>query len=365
MSGLPTITITEEVMREGMQIESAGIPVADKIRLLNSLSRTGLRRIVVGSFVSPRYTPQMAEMERILDGLEPQAGVQYIARAFNAKGRERAAQYTPPLSQDVQIPRLHCHFSDIFVRRNYNRSQADEIAGWPDIVARAVANSADSVGIGIGAAFGSNFGDFPGDHAAFAMLERQAALWDEAGIPVTSVFLSDPMGWVMPHVIETQLNRILERWPAITNVRLHLHDSRGLALASTYVAIRTLDERHTLELDTTVGGIGGCPYGGNGRATGMAPTEDLVNLLNMMGVDTGVDIDALIDFAWQLEKVIGRPLGGQVSKAGPHPMGHNAYSSELPVVETLEEARHFRLGTGVIKEPRWPWLAAARRTSAS
>ncbi|MFE7416844.1 citramalate synthase [Rhodococcus sp. NPDC057529] len=365
MSGLPTIAITEEVMREGMQIESADIPVTDKIRLLNSLSRTGLRRIVVGSFVSPRYTPQMAEMERILDGLEPQAGVHYIARAFNAKGRERAAQYTPPLSQDVQIPRLHCHLSDIFVRRNYNRSQADEIAGWPDIVARAAASSADSVGIGIGAAFGSNFGDFPGDDAAFAVLERQAKWWDDAEIPITSVFLSDPMGWVMPHVLETQLRRILERWPGITNVRLHLHDSRGLALTSTYVAIRTLDERHTLELDTTVGGIGGCPYGGNGRATGMAPTEDLVNLLEMMGVDTGVDMEALIDFAWQLEDVIGRPLGGQVSKAGPHPIGVRAYSPDLPVVETLDEARHFRLGAGVIKEPRWPWLATARRTSAS
>ncbi|WP_238015714.1 hypothetical protein KZZ52_36800 [Dactylosporangium sp. AC04546] len=358
MNGLPAITITEEVMREGMQIESAGISVADKIRLLNALSRTGLKRIVVGSFAHPKFTPQMADIDRIIDGLEPVDGVTYLARAFNAKGRERAARHTPPLTQEVDVPRLHCHLSDIFVRRNYNRSQADEIAAWPAIVSRAAESGATAAGIGVGAAFGSNFGDFPGDDAAVRMLQRQATLWDEAGIPVRSVFLSDPMGWVMPHVIDRQLRRIVERWPAIDSVRLHLHDSRGLALTSTYVALRALDERHRVELDTTVGGIGGCPYGGNGRATGMAATEDLVNLLEMMGVDTGVDLDALVEFAWDLERVIGRPVNGQVSKAGPHPVASRAYSTELPVVETMEEARHFRLGMGVIREPRRPWRAS-------
>jgi hydroxymethylglutaryl-CoA lyase len=359
MTSLPTVTITEEVMREGMQIESADIEVKDKIRLLNTLSRTGLKRIVVGSFASPKYTPQMAEMERILDGLEPQDGVTYLARIFNQKGRERAAKYTPPLTKEIDVPRLHCHLSDIFVRRNYNRTQADEIAAWPGIVEGAVAANAPVVGIGIGAAFGSNFGDFPGDDAAFAMLERQAAIWEEVGLTIGNLFLSDPMGWVMPHVIESHLSRVIERWPTIRSVRLHLHDSRGLALTSSYTAIRVLDERHRVEFDTTVGGIGGCPYGGNGRATGMAATEDFVNLLEMMGVDTGVDLDALIDFSWQLERVIGRPLNSQVAKAGPHPVGAQAFSVDLPVVETMEEARHFRLGPEVIRDPRWPWREIA------
>jgi hydroxymethylglutaryl-CoA lyase len=356
MKGLPTVRITEEVMREGMQIESADISAADKIRLLNTLSKTGLTRIVVGSFVSPKYTPQMAHMEEILDGLEPVEGVTYIARAFNAKGRERAAKYTPPLTPDVDVPRLHCHMSDIFVRRNYNRSQADEIAAWPQIIERAAGASVTAAGIGIGAAFGSNFGDYPGDNAAFAMLEREARLWEEAGVTIGHVFLSDPMGWVMPQVIDKQLRRILERWPTIETVRLHLHDSRGLALTSTYVAMQVLDERHELQVDTTAGGIGGCPYGGNGSATGMAATEDLVNLLEMIGVKTGVDLDALVDFCWQLEEVIGRPVTGQVSKAGPHPVGDRVFSADLPAIETLQEARHFRLGPSVVKNPRWPWI---------
>ncbi|CUR58471.1 Isopropylmalate/homocitrate/citramalate synthase [metagenome] len=361
--GLPTITITEEVMREGMQIESAAISVEDKIRLLNALSRTGLKRIVVGSFANPKFTPQMADIEKVLDRLEPQDGVTYLARVFNPKGAERAERYKPPLTIEVDVPRLHCHLSDTFVRRNYNRSPADEIATWPGIVERAVAAGHQAAGIGIGAAFGSNFGDFPGDDAAFAMLERQAAMWEDAGIEVRSLFLSDPMGWVMPQVIGPQLRRAIDRWPAIDAVRLHLHDSRGLALTSTYVALTELDERHRVELDTTVGGIGGCPYGGNGRATGMTPTEDLVNLLEMMGVDTGVDLDALIDFAWQLEKVVGRSLQSQVSKAGPHPVGAAAYSADLPVVETLDEARHFRLGPEIIREPRRPWIRTTQGES--
>jgi hydroxymethylglutaryl-CoA lyase len=361
--GLPRITITEEVMREGMQIESASISVEDKVRLLNALSRTGLKRIVVGSFANPKFTPQMAEIEKVLDGLEPQDGVTYLARIFNAKGRERAEAYAPPLTFETDVPRTHCHLSDTFVRRNYNRTQADEIASWAGIVERAAASGAQAAGIGIGAAFGSNFGDHPGDDAAFAMLERQAALWDAAGVEVRSLFLSDPMGWVMPQVIGPQLRRAVETWPSLDSVRLHLHDSRGLALTSTYVALMELDERHSVELDTTVGGVGGCPYGGNGRATGMVPTEDLVNLLEMMGVDTGVDLGALIDFSWDLEKVLGRSLQSQVSKAGPHPVGAAAYPVDLPVVETLEEARHFRLGVGVIREPRWPWIRSSEGTS--
>ena len=188
-----------------------------------------------------------------------------------------------------------------------------------------------------------------------AMLERQATEWERVGKEPTHLLLSDPMGWVMPHQIERHLARVTERWPSVTSIRLHLHDSRGLALASTFVALQVLDGRHRLELDTTVGGIGGCPYGGNGRATGMAATEDVVNLLEMMGVDTGVDMDALIDFAWRLERVIGRPLNGQVSKAGPHPRGDSVYPANLPAIETFEEARHFRFGMTAIANPRWPW----------
>src|SRR5690606_16905083 len=119
-----------------------------------------------------------------------------------------------------------------------------------------------------------------------------------------------------------------ERWPAITNFHLHLHDARGLATACTFVAIDALDERHTVGFDTTIGGIGGCPYCGNGRATGMAPTEDIVVMLEEMGIPTGVDIEKLIRAVWLLEdEVIKRPAMGHVSKAGPFPRGDKLYDA--------------------------------------
>jgi hydroxymethylglutaryl-CoA lyase len=314
-----------------------------------------LRRIVVGSFVSARYTPQMAEIDALVERLTPREGVTYTAIALNERGRERRARHSPPLVPVNAAPALFCHLCDTFVRRNANSTQAQEIDAWPAIVADARERAVAEAGVGLGAAFGSNFeGPFSLEHG-MRLLARQHALWDEAGIPVTAVYLYDPMGWCTPRQVGEQLVALLERWPRITHFHLHLHDSRGLALASTYEAIRVLDARHELHLDTTAGGIGGCPYCGNGRATGMVATEDLVNMLELMGIPTGVDLERLIRAVWLLEEIIGRPANGHVSKAGPHPSGERLYDPNLPLVETFAEARHFLLGPAVAKHQLRPW----------
>jgi hydroxymethylglutaryl-CoA lyase len=351
----PAVHITEECLREGMQIESVDISVADKIRLLDALSRTGLKTIVVGSFVSPRYTPQMAQIEEIVSGFTPAEGVTYTALALNQKGRERAAEHMPPLSRPDRPPMLFTHMCDTFVRRNANMSQAQEIARWPMIVDVARERGATEAGIAINAAFGSNFeGEFSLEQR-MDLLSRQHDTWTDAGIAVTSVLLGDPMSWCMPHRMGEQLEAIRERWPQITHFYLHLHDGRGMALPTTYAALRVLDEGDDLYLDTTAGGIGGCPYCGNGRATGMAATEDLVCMLEEMGIDTGVDLDALIAAVWIVEELIGRPAPGHVAKAGPLPRGAALYDANLPLVETFEEARHFRLGPAVTEHQARPW----------
>ena len=138
----PRVHLTEECMREGMQIEDAAISIDDKVRLLEALSDTGLEHIVVGSFVSPRYTPQMADVDELLRRFTPRPGVRYSALALNERGRERAASWTPPLSGSGEPPYTLVHLCDTFTRRNTNRSQADEIAAWPDTVAAAVADGA-------------------------------------------------------------------------------------------------------------------------------------------------------------------------------------------------------------------------------
>jgi len=352
------IVYTDETMREGMQIEDARIPVRDKIALLDALSETGLKRIMVGSFVSAKYTPQMALIEEIVQGFTPKPGVTYMALALNKRGQERAREFSPPLTMERNSgrPRLFCHMCDVFVRRNVNRGQADEMAGWPAIVEAARAKGATEAGIGINAAFGSNFiGDITVD-VAMKMLALQHAHWDAAGIPVKQLVLSDPMGWCHPAKVTEFITRIKKQWPAITDFTLHLHNTRGMTMACIYTALTLLDKDDVLRLEGTVGGVGGCPYCGNGVATNMTPTEDLVHMLEGMGYETGVDLDKLIDCCQLLEKMIGRATLSHVPKTGPRPMTPDRYyDANTPFVETLAHAQHFRQGPSAYEGAIVPW----------
>ncbi len=353
----PKVEYKEECMREGMQIEDVNIPVEQKVSLLDAISETGLKSIVVGSFVSPKYTPQMACIDEIVRRFRPKPGVTYTALVANPQGEERAHAYTPPLTLEREpVPYLTCNLCDVFVRRNFNRSQAQEIERWPQIITRAKERGNQAAGIGIHSAWGSNFlGPFTLARR-MEMLEREHALWEKAGIAVTHVSLGDPMSWSAPHEVEETLRAIKERWPTITHFKLHFHNARGLALPSTYAVLRTLEPTDTVYLDGSIGGIGGCPYCGNGRATGMMATEDLMHLLARLGIETGVDLDRVIDCAWMLEEMLGRPTPGHVSKAGPCPVHpKDWYDPNMPFVETFEEARHFRQGPEAYAGGSRPW----------
>ncbi len=353
----PRVIYKEEGMREGMQIEDSSIDVDDKIELLDALSETGLKQIVVGSFVSPRWTPQMERIDDIVGRFNPNPDVTYTALALNSRGVERARAYSPPLTIERDpYPRLNCHMCDVFVRRNTNRSQMDEMERWPQIVAQAQELNIREAGIGCNASWGSNFlGEFPVDNL-MTLFEKQHGMWDEVGIKVVSCSMGDPMSHCTPAKVEESISRVKERWPEINHFRLHLHNGRNMAIASAYAAMRTLTPDDTLELDGTIGGYGGCPYCGIGRATGMAPTEDLLHMMEDMGVETGVDIDKLIDCVWMAERIIGRELFGHVSKAGPRPKRvDQLYDMNMPFVETLEQARHFKVGPSVYEGGIYPY----------
>ena len=357
MPSWPKIVYKEEGMREGMQIESADITVDDKVALLDALSDTGLKQIVVGSFVSPKWTPQMTRIEEIVSRFTPRSGVTYTALALNSQGVERARAFSPPLTIERDpFPRLTCHMCDVFARRNTNRTQMQEMERWPQIVAQAQELNITEAGIGCNASWGSNFvGGFPVD-TLMTLLEKQHGMWDEVGIKVRSVSMGDPMSHCTPAKVEESVYRVKDRWPEIDHFRLHLHNGRNMAIASAYAALRTLGPDDTVELDGTIGGLGGCPYCGNGRATGMAPSEDLLHMFEDMGVDTGVDIDKLIDTVWMLEGIVGRELFGHVSKAGPRPKKvEQLYDINMPFVETLDEARHFKKGAGVYEGGIYPY----------
>jgi hydroxymethylglutaryl-CoA lyase len=359
--GHPHVVITEEGPREGMQIERPEISIDDKVALIEALADAGLRRIVVGSFVSPKWTPQMAGIDELVSRLRPRTDVAYLAVALNDRGVERRRTHVPPLTVDEDVPETHGHLCDIFIVRNTNRTLTENQASWAAKVASAVAAGATEAGIGLSAAWGSNWrGRF---ELADRMenLAKQHDLWDEAGIPVTTVKFADPMGWVTPNAVTDTVAEIRARWPSIHRFNFHLHNQRGLAMVSFYAALLALDADHTLMVDSTIGGIGGCPFCGNGRAAGMIPTEDLVQLLEELGIETGVDIYRLVEASHLASRIIGRPLDGHVSAAGPLPYGDRLYPETVPAIETHEQAQHFRLGPNVYAGQPSPWRD---RTSA-
>jgi hydroxymethylglutaryl-CoA lyase len=167
--------------------------------------------------------------------------------------------------------------------------------------------------------------------------------------------MSDAMGWNLPHQVEAVLTAIKERWPSITDFNLHLHNARGAALASVYAALRVLDSGDTLRLQTSIGGMAGCPYCGMGQAAMMIATEDLMHMLAEMGIHTGVDLYKLIEVVWLAEEVVGHPLYGFVSKAGPRPRHDRLYPMDMPRIETLSQARHFILGPQAYRGAASPW----------
>jgi hydroxymethylglutaryl-CoA lyase len=355
MSNYPRVILTEEGMRDGLQIERADISVADKIRLLDALSETGLKEIAVGSFVNPRWVPQMACIDELVKGFHPKPGVTYSATALNEMGRERLRQYCPPLSDARYQAQTQVYLCDVFAQRNVNRTIAQQMARWPRAIEEAKSKGAKEAGIGISASWGSNWTGEVSQEDRMKMLQRQHQLWEEAGFIVTKVGISDPMGWNMPDQVEQQLTAIKKRWPAIKSFNLHLHNTRGMALTSSYVAMKMLDPTDTLRLQPAIGGMGGCPFCGNGRSAGLAPTEDLIHMMEGMGIDTGVDLDKLIEAVWMAEEIVGHPLWGHVSKGGPRPKGRKLYAMDMPFIETLDEARHFIKGPGAYKGAPSPW----------
>ena len=355
MSNYPSVLLTEEGMRDGLQIERPDIPVEGKIRLLDMLSETGLKEIAVGSFVSPRWVPQMACIDELVKRFHPKPGVSYTATALNDIGRERLRQYIPPLNDLKYQAQTAVYMCDVFAQRNINRTIAQQMARWPKVVEEAKAKGAKEAGISVSAAWGSNWTGEVSQEDRMKMLDKQHQLWDEAKIPVTKIGISDPMGWNMPDQVERQLQAIKNRWPKIKKFNLHLHNTRGMALTSSYVAMRTLDESDTLRLQPAIGGMGGCPFCGNGRSAGLAPTEDLIHMMEGMGIHTGVDLEKLVEAVWYAEELVGHPLWGHVSKGGPRPTDKKLYPMDMPFVETLDHARHFIKGSEAYKGAPSPW----------
>ena len=309
MSDLPAaVHITEEGPREGFQIEKGPIPTARKIELIDALSQTGLDRIQIVSFVNPKNVPGMADADAVVDGIAPQPGVAYTALWLNEKGFERALKHANRLSNTGTIQLCA---SEKFSVRNQNRTAAQQLAGQHAIVEMYKAAGIPVERGSIMAAFGCNFeGDIPVSRVV-ALTQQILDVAAEHGVTLKYITLADTMAWATPLAVKRTVGALRERWPDL-DVALHLHDTRGLAIADAYAGL----EMGVTRFDAAVAGLGGCPFAGHAGAAGNVCTEDLVFLCEEMGIKTGIDLDALIACAKLAEDIVGHPLPGAVMKGG-------------------------------------------------
>ncbi len=309
MSDLPkTVEIHEEGPREGFQIEPGPISTADKIKLIETLADTGLKHIQACSFVNPKLVPGWADAEDVIAGFTPVDDVHYTALWFNKRGLDRALAFKDKLSIYGSISLTA---SDAFSRQNLNRGHAENVTAMHQQTQDHQAAGVDVVRIGVMAAFGCNFeGDIPVGNVLQAV-EDGYAIADAYGAKIKVISLADTMGWAIPPRIEKIVGAVRERWPDV-DISLHLHNTRGIAVANAHAALKM----GVRKFDSTVAGLGGCPFAAHKGAAGNICTEELVLLCEEMGIDTGVDLDRLIEVGQMAEAIVGHVLPSELIHAG-------------------------------------------------
>jgi hydroxymethylglutaryl-CoA lyase len=297
MSDLPgRISLREVGPRDGLQNEDP-VPTEAKVALVDRLSKTGVGRIEAVSFVRPEAIPQMADADEVWQRIQRSAGVRYSALVPNSKGalRALAAGFTE-LEAVVSA-------SDTHNRKNVNRSTAESLDDIAAIIDLAHQRGATCQVI-VSTAWGCPYeGDVP---TARTVSVATRAVADGAD----SVSFGDTTGMATPTRVRALVGEFREKHPD-TALNLHFHNTRGTGLANVLTAL----ELGVDDFDASVGGLGGCPYAPG--ATGNIATEELVHMVEDMGVATGVDLEAMIDAAAEAEHIIGHTLPSQVLRAGP------------------------------------------------
>ena len=308
MSDLPkTVRINEEGPREGFQIEKGPISTARKIELIDALSETGLKQIQVVSFVSPKAVPQMADAEEVVAGFKRKPGVRYTALWLNEKGLLRALA-TKRLDIDGS---LSLTASEKFLKRNQNRTLAENVQAQHSIVGMYKEHGVPVDRGSIMAAFGCNFeGDIPVT-TLLEIIQEMLEIAEQHQIKIKTISLADTMAWATPASIKRVVGAVRERFPDL-KINLHLHDTRGMGIANAYAGL----EMGVASFDAAVAGLGGCPFAAHAGAAGNVCTEDLVFMCDEMGIETGVDLEKLIEAARLAEDIVGHPLPGSVMKGG-------------------------------------------------
>jgi hydroxymethylglutaryl-CoA lyase len=290
------VSIYEVGPRDGLQNESAAVGTVLKLRLIEALTRAGLKRIEITSFVSPRWIPQLADADDVGRTLRAEDGVVYSALCPNARGLERA------LVAGVHEIAVFLSASETHNRRNINKSIADTLDVFRGFIPSALENGMRVRGY-VSTAWGC---PYEGDVDPARALELAQVL---LRMGCYQISLGDTIGVGTPLQTRRVLERFLGELPA-EKLAMHMHDTRGQALANVLVGL----EMGIRTFDAAIGGLGGCPYAPG--ASGNLATEDLVYMLDGMGIDTGVDLQKLWEAGRLAEALVNRPLPGRVHRAG-------------------------------------------------
>ncbi|SDS10876.1 hydroxymethylglutaryl-CoA lyase [Jiangella sp. DSM 45060] len=291
-----SVSVREVGPRDGLQNEDP-VPADAKVELIDALGRTGLRRIEAVSFVHPKAIPQMADADEVWSRVRRSPDIRYSALVPNVRGAERA------LAAGFTELEVVVSASDTHNRRNINRTTEESLADLPAL-SSLVHSAGGTLQLIVSTAWGCPYeGDVPVSRVLSVVSSGVAA-------GVDSLAYGDTTGMATPPRVTRLVESTREAHPSLP-LGLHFHNTRGTGLANVYAAL----ELGVDDFDASVGGLGGCPYAPG--ASGNIATEELVYLLEDMGIRTGVDLPALIEVAGLAERLVGRKLDSQVLRAGP------------------------------------------------
>jgi len=304
MTEVRKVEVTEVGPRDGIQADPVLVPTQRKIDWINRMIAAGVRRIEATSFVSPRAVPQLADAAEVMKGVKRSKDTVLAALVPNARGAIRAAE--AGVDQIV----VFMSASESHNLKNVNCTVDQSLKAFEE-----VAKIAGDAGIPVHGAIATSFGcPFEGD-VPVAQVARIARAYQDMGF--VGVSFGDTTGMATPPLVKQRVQAVRDAAPKLSQV-LHFHNTRGIGLANVMAGLAEGVDRY----EASTGGTGGCPF--VPKATGNICTEDLLYLLEEMGIETGIDIRAMIDLACDVEKVLGRLLPGQVMKAGLrldlHPM---------------------------------------------
>jgi isopropylmalate/homocitrate/citramalate synthase len=302
------VVIREEGPREGFQIEKGPIATSGKIALIDALSLCGFSHIQAASFVSLKHVPGWADAEAVVGGMTRRPGVHYSAIWFNTDGLKRALAFKDKLTLAGSIS---LSASEAFNVKNLNRDRPGQIAAMRSFVRAHQEAGVPVDKIIVMASFGCNFAGDITPAQVVASVADGLDIAKDAGLSVKQLMLADSMGWATPRRIAAAVGAVRERWPD-KDIALHLHDTRGQGIACAYEGLRLGVTR----FDAAVAGLGGCPFAGHPGAPGNIATEELAIICEEMGIETGLDIEALLEAARLAERVVGHPLPSAALRSG-------------------------------------------------